>query len=113
MDCVFCKIINGELPAQKVYESAHFIAIEDINKVAPVHVLIIPKTHFESIMELPETEPEIILDLHKAIQSIAKTTGIAESGFRLISNKGRSAGQSVFHLHFHLIGGRELDVKLG
>ena len=113
MDCVFCKIIHGELPSKKIYESQYVIAFEDINKVAPVHVLIIPKTHYDSLMELPSTDTALIVELNHAIQEVARVTGIANTGFRVVTNKGKTAGQSVFHLHYHVIGGRDLDIKLG
>lgn len=113
MDCVFCKIARGELPAKKLYESELVIVIEDINKVAPVHALVIPKAHYASYIELPATETDLVVELHRAIQEVARVTGVADKGFRVLTNIGRSAGQSVFHLHFHVIGGRDLDVKLG
>ncbi len=112
MDCVFCRIINGELPSKKIYESEHVLAFEDIQKAAPIHVLIVPKRHMESIMELSENDVETLSELQKAIKQIAELTGVATNGFRLVSNKGTAAGQTVFHLHFHLLGGRDLELTL-
>ncbi len=113
MDCVFCKIVRGELPAKKLYESERIIAFEDINKVAPVHALVIPKAHYDSFIALPDTESELIVELHRAIQEVARLIGVADTGFRLVTNNGKTAGQSVFHLHFHVIGGRTLELKMG
>ncbi|MCI0182941.1 MAG: histidine triad nucleotide-binding protein [Acidibacillus sp.] len=112
MDCIFCRIINGELPSKKIYESEHVLAFEDIQKAAPIHVLIVPKLHVESILELPEDRPELLVELHKAIKEVATLTGVAQEGFRLVSNKGKAAGQTVFHLHFHILGGRDLELTL-
>ena len=113
MDCIFCKIVKGEIPSKKVYESELVVAFEDINKVAPVHILVIPKAHYDSLMELPVSETNLMVELFHAIQEVARITGVADTGFRVLTNKGRSAGQSVFHQHFHVIGGRDLDIKLG
>lgn len=112
MDCVFCRIIQGELPAKKIYESERVIAFEDIQKAAPVHVLIVPKQHIESILQLPDDDTQLLAELQKAIREVAALTGVAESGFRLVSNKGKAAGQTVFHLHFHILGGRDLELTL-
>ena len=113
MDCIFCRIVKGELPSKKVYESDLVVAIEDIHKVAPVHVLIVPKEHFSSIMALPPQETALLADIQQAIRSVADASGIAESGFRVVTNHGEPAGQTVFHLHFHVIGGRVLQTSLG
>lgn len=113
MDCIFCKIAHGELPATVVYENDDVIAFEDIHKVAPVHVLLVPKTHLRSIAELSPDDTRLLSSIQSAVRNIIKTTGIEDTGFRVITNTGETAGQSVFHLHFHVIGGRDLQVTLG
>lgn len=113
MDCLFCSMVKGEIPISIVYESDRVIAFEDIHKVAPTHVLIIPKTHMASITELSPTDTSTLSEIQRAILEVAKRTGVDQTGFRVTTNRGKSAGQTVFHLHFHLIGGRELDTTLG
>ncbi len=104
-DCLFCNIINGEIPSKKVYETDKVYAFYDINPEAPVHVLIVPKSHIASHNELSEDNIDVMKDIHLAVNEIAKQLGISESGFRLINNCGADAGQTVFHLHYHLVGG--------
>ena len=112
MSCVFCKIIAGEIPCDKVYETDDVLAFRDIHPVAPVHVLVVPKSHVESIQALtPDTLP-LVSDLHAAIREVALLEGIAESGYRVIANCGEGAGQTVPHLHYHVIGGKQLGEKL-
>ena len=111
-DCIFCKIINGEIPSQKVYEDDEILAFNDIKPVAPIHVLIIPKKHISNLMELKEEDMHIIGKIMKAAQKIAKDLGIAEDGFRLISNCGPDSGQEVMHIHFHLLAGKKLGPKI-
>lgn len=111
MDCIFCKIIKGEIPAKKVFEDEHVLAFHDINPIAPVHVLTIPKKHIGSVLEIAEEDKDLIGHLHLALQKVAKETGTAESGFRVISNTGEHGQQTVHHLHYHLIGGRQLEWK--
>jgi len=111
MDCIFCKIANGEIPAKKVYEDEHVLAFHDISPIAPVHVLTIPKKHIASALEVGNGDGELLARLHHAIREVAKSTGIAESGFRIISNVGPDGQQTVPHLHFHVIGGRQLEWK--
>ena len=113
MDCIFCKIATHEIPAMVVYEDDHVIAFEDIQKVAPIHTLVVPKMHLTSIIELPYDNTALLTSIQKAILHITKTTGVDQSGFRVITNYGTSAGQTVFHLHYHIIGGRDLQVSLG
>lgn len=108
MDCLFCKIINGEIPSNKVYEDEYVYAFHDIAPMAPIHVLIIPKTHVESAASLKEDELLLMQHLTVAAQKIAKNLGIYESGYRLVLNSGKDAGQTVFHLHMHLLGGGQL-----
>ncbi len=107
-DCLFCKIINGELPATRVYENRSFIAFEDIDKKAPTHILIVPKTHIESIDAMTDEDTELMGELFQAARDIAKQRGISESGYRVVINTGRDGGQTVGHLHMHLLGGRPL-----
>ncbi len=111
-DCIFCKIKNGEIPSKKVYETDKVYAFHDISPQAPVHVIIIPKEHIASHNELSSENVDVLQDIHLAANEIAKQMGIAESGYRLINNCGADAGQTVFHLHFHLVGGRSLGAKI-
>ncbi|MBE7029759.1 MAG: histidine triad nucleotide-binding protein [Ruminococcaceae bacterium] len=113
MDCLFCKIINGEIPSQKVYEDEFVYAFNDISPTAPVHVLIIPKKHISTINDIEETDIELIGKIFIAAKKIAKQLNIAEDGYRIISNCNKNAGQTVFHIHFHLIAGRELGWPAG
>lgn len=108
----FCKIINREIPSTIVYEDDKVLAFKDINPVAPVHVLIIPKVHIKNVMDLNEQNLDILKDIHLAAKKIAGEMGVADKGFRLITNCGEEAGQTVFHLHYHLIGGKELGPKI-
>jgi histidine triad (HIT) family protein len=106
-DCLFCKIIAGEIPSKKVYEDADTFAFEDISPKAPVHVLIVPKKHIRGLKEAGAEDAEIVGRCHVAAAAIARQRGI-EDGYRTVLNVGPGAGQSVFHLHVHLIGGRDL-----
>ena len=112
MDCLFCSIIKGEIPSTKVYEDEQVYAFKDINPMAPVHVLIIPKTHLSSINDVTEENSAVIAHIYAVAAKLAKDLGISESGYRVVSNCGADAGQTVFHLHFHLLGGKKLDVKM-
>ena len=111
-DCVFCKIINRQLPSKIVYEDEKVMAFYDINPVTPVHVIIIPKLHIANVNELTEDNSYVMADIHLAAQKIADKLGIAKEGYRLIYNCGEDAGQTVFHLHYHLLGGRRLGAKI-
>ena len=106
-DCIFCRIIRGEAPAKKVYEDERALVFEDINPQAPTHVLIIPKKHIVGLKEAQAEDAEIIGYLHLVAAQIARQRGI-EDGYRTVFNVGPRAGQSVFHLHLHLLGGRSL-----
>jgi histidine triad (HIT) family protein len=106
-DCLFCKIIRGEIPTKKVYEDDHVFAFEDVNPQAPTHVLIIPKKHIAGLKEAQDKDAEIIGYSQLAAAKIARQRGI-EKGYRTVYNVGPGAGQSVFHLHLHLLGGRTL-----
>ena len=111
-DCIFCKIVAGEIPASKVFESDEILAFHDIAPVAPVHVLLIPKKHIASLQDLGEEDLGLMGNLAAAAQHVAREKGVAESGYRLLTNSGKDAGQIVCHLHWHLIGGKPLG-KLG
>lgn len=106
--CVFCRIISGDIPARIVYQDEQVVAIEDIAPVAPVHILIIPRKHFENTLDLESEDNALIGHLFQTAAHIARDKGIAEQGFRIVNNNNAGAGQSVFHIHFHLIGGRPL-----
>lgn len=107
-DCLFCKIIKGEIPSDKVYEDDNLYAFKDINPKAPVHLLIIPKKHYATLNDLPDSEMGIIAEIHCAIKKLAAEFGVAESGYRVLANVNKEGGQVVYHLHYHLIGGRQL-----
>lgn len=104
-ECLFCRLVAGEIPAQIVYEDAHAIAFRDINPQAPVHVLVIPRVHVPSLAELTGEACGTLMD---AINRVARQEGIAESGYRVVTNSGPDAQQTVFHLHWHVLGGRAL-----
>ena len=112
MDCIFCKIANHEINSNVVYENEYVIAFEDLNPVAKVHTLVIPKKHIESLIALEEEDLIYVSEIHKAIQEVARIKGINESGFRVITNIGEDGGQTVKHLHYHVIGGEKLGEKL-
>jgi histidine triad (HIT) family protein len=106
-DCLFCRILRNEIPAKTIYEDEHTFAFEDINPQAPTHVLIIPKRHIRGLKEATLEDVELIGRCHLAAAEIARQRGI-EEGYRTVLNVGPQAGQSVFHLHVHLLGGRNL-----
>lgn len=108
MDCIFCKIINKEIPSDIVYEDEDVLAFNDINPEAPVHVLVIPKKHITSFNGLTEADGALLTKIMLVIQKIAKEKNIADSGYRIVNNCGEQGGQTVGHLHFHLMGGREM-----
>lgn len=107
-DCIFCKIAAGHIPASLIYKNDHVAAFQDINPVAPVHVLIIPLEHIASLSELTEADSEIAAQLLLAARAVAEKTGVLESGYRLVFNNGEDALQSVGHIHAHLIGGKTM-----
>jgi histidine triad (HIT) family protein len=111
MGCIFCKIVNKEVPSSKVYEDDLVLAFDDIQPQAPVHVVIVPKKHIASINELDEKE--IWFSMLKAAQEAAKIKGIDQSGYRLVINCGKDGTQIVWHLHLHVMGGRLLDGAMG
>ncbi|HSQ33807.1 MAG TPA: histidine triad nucleotide-binding protein [Peptostreptococcaceae bacterium] len=108
-NCIFCKIINGESPSTKVYEDDKVIAFNDINPVAPVHILVIPKKHYESILDIQDEEMDIISHVHKIIKSLAQQKGFDKTGFRIINNCGEDGCQEVKHIHFHILAGKKLN----
>ena len=108
-DCLFCKIIKGEIPADKIYDDDDVFAFRDINPVAPLHVLIIPKKHIAMINDLESQDSETVGKLFLAAKTIANQEGYAEEGYRTVMNCGESAGQTVFHIHLHLLAGRQLS----
>ncbi len=107
-ECLFCKMITGEIPTDKVYENEHVFAFRDINPQAPVHILIIPKNHISTINDLEETDRSLVGELYLAAKTIAAEQKIAEPGYRCVMNCNAQAGQSVFHIHLHLLGGRTM-----
>lgn len=109
MDCLFCKIIEGKIPSDVVFENEYVLAFKDIAPKAPVHVLIIPKKHIQDINEINEDNIEFIKNLMLSIKEIAKILGVYDTGYRLISNTGKDACQEVLHLHFHLLGGKNMQ----
>ena len=110
--CIFCKIINRQIASNVVYEDGNILAFKDINPVAPVHVLIVPKQHITSVKEINNENAAVLIDIHLAANKIAEKMGIYDKGYRLINNCGPDAGQTVLHLHYHLIGGKPLGPKL-
>jgi len=107
-DCIFCKIINKELPSQILYEDDNSIVIKDVAPKAPLHLLIIPKKHIPSVNHLELKDKILIGELFFVAQKIAREQGVAETGYRLIFNIGKDAGQTIDHLHLHLMGGKKL-----
>lgn len=112
MDCLFCKIINGEIPSNKVYEDDTVFAFRDIAPQAPTHILIIPKEHIKSAAEIDESNSAVVAHIFEVAAKIAKQEGL-DDGFRIVNNCGDIAGQTVKHLHFHLMGGREFGWSAG
>ena len=110
-DCVFCKIIKGDIPSKKVYEDDEILAFYDINPIAKVHVLVIPKKHITSLLELKKEDKDLLFHIFNKINEIAEMIGVAKTGFRVISNVGEDSGQAVKHLHFHILGGEKLPTR--
>lgn len=106
-NCIFCKIIRGEIPAKKLYEDEFMLAIEDISPKAPLHLLLIPKRHFSNCLDMAEGDASRVGHVFRMAGDLARQGGFADSGFRMVQNNGAGAGQSVFHIHFHLLAGRE------
>ncbi len=112
MDCIFCKIVKGDIPSSKVYENEHVYAFRDINPQAPVHILVVPKEHISSVDEITAENSTLIAKIFEAIPEIAKSQNLS-GGYRVISNCGADACQSVKHLHFHILGGAQLGEQMG
>jgi len=108
-DCLFCKISEGSVPSDKVYESDTLFAINDINPQAPTHILIIPRIHQDTLLDVEEKDHVLMVSVISVANQLAKEKGLDKSGFRLVVNCGADAGQSVFHIHFHLLGGRTMN----
>lgn len=104
-DCLFCKIISGEIPSKKVFENDKVYAFYDIAPQAPVHVVVVPKEHIESANAITKENSVSVADVFEAVPQIAQRLGIDESGYRVVNNCGSDAGQTVFHIHFHILGG--------
>ncbi|MDY4975779.1 MAG: histidine triad nucleotide-binding protein [Clostridia bacterium] len=107
-DCLFCKILKSEIPSKKVYEDQWVYCFEDINPEAPVHVLLIPKQHISSANELTEDNSWVVSKIFEAAAKVARQLGVAENGYRIVNNCGVDGGQTVQHLHFHMLAGRNL-----
>ena len=113
MDCLFCKMVAGEIQPDTVYEDDEVLAFRDINPQAPTHVLIIPKRHISTINDLQPEDAELVGKLYLVAAKIAKTEGFAEDGYRVVMNCNEAGGQSVFHIHLHLLGGRNFTWPAG
>lgn len=111
-DCIFCKIINKEIPSKIVYEDEKVIAFNDVNPAAPIHILVVPKKHIETLLDVSDEDSAIISHTYKVINKIAKQEDFAQNGFRVITNCGRDSGQEVMHIHFHVLGGKKLGDKI-
>ena len=109
-NCIFCKIIKGEIPSDKVYEDENILAFKDINPAAPIHVLVIPKKHVENILSIEDEN--MLKELYDGVKKVVQILNIKESGFRIITNCGKDAGQEVMHLHFHVLAGEKLGEKI-
>lgn len=107
-DCLFCRIIAGQIPARRLHEDDDCIAFADINPQAPHHVLIIPRKHVASVSGLTAEDDRVVGAIHRVAAQLAEQLGVSRSGYRVVTNTGPGAGQTVFHLHFHLLGGRAL-----
>lgn len=110
-NCIFCKIARKEI-GNLIYENDYVAAFDDLNPQAPIHTLLVPKKHIENIEDLKDEDINYVAEIHKAIQEVAKIKGVNESGYRIISNCGKDAGQTVMHLHYHLLAGKELGEKI-
>jgi histidine triad (HIT) family protein len=112
-DCVFCKIIKGTIPSDKVYEDDKTLAFDDIHPVAPVHVILVPKVHIPTLMDVKGDYHEYLNAIMEAAPIVAGIKGVDQKGFRVVINCRKEGGQLVFHLHMHLLGGRQLDDEMG
>ena len=112
-DCLFCKIVEGSIPSDRVFENDTFIAFRDINPQATVHILVVPKRHIEKLSDCHASEAETLSGLLLAANEVAEKLGIRDSGYRVVVNSGEEGGQVVFHLHLHLLGGQKLNDRMG
>ncbi len=108
MDCIFCKIISGDIPSKKIYEDEFVYAFEDIERASPIHALIIPKKHFETMLDIKEKDANLIGSVFMAANKIARKLNFDKKGFRIVTNCKEDGGQTVFHVHFHLLAGRKM-----
>ncbi len=108
-DCIFCKIVNGDIPSEIVYEDDAVIVFKDINPQAPVHVLVIPRKHIPTIYDLKGEDYNLVGHIFQVVNKLVDKFGLEKDGFRVVTNCRERAGQSVFHIHFHLLGGRDLE----
>jgi len=108
MNCLFCRVIERKVPSKIVYEDEHVLAFEDINPQSPVHTLVIPKKHIATPLDIADEDNELIGRMYQAANKIARDRNVSEKGFRLVMNCGREAGQSVFHIHLHVLAGRPM-----
>ena len=111
-DCIFCKIIKGEIPLNKVYEDDEILAFYDINPATPIHILVIPKKHIDCIAHMQKEDEQLIGKIYGVINKIAEEKGFKEKGFRVIVNSGKDSGQEVMHLHFHILAGTKMGEKI-
>ena len=107
-DCLFCRIVAGKIPATIVHETDKTLAFRDINPRAPVHVLVIPKEHIDSLLAIEPSHTDTIAEIHQAVQAVARQEKVDEKGFRMVVNNGKDSGQAVGHLHYHVLAGRKL-----
>ncbi len=113
MDCIFCKIAAGEIPSDFVHKDDEILAFRDVNPIAPIHILIVPKRHIGSLLDLTDGDSPMMARMVKIANELARKEGIAEKGYRLVINTGKEGTQLVQHLHLHLIGGRQLSGRIG
>ena len=111
-DCLFCKIVKGEVPSNKVYEDEEIVAFYDIDPAAPIHILVIPKKHIASLAHLEKEDEKLVGRIYGVINQIAEEKGFKEEGYRVIVNCGENGGQEIMHLHFHILAGKRLGEKI-
>ncbi len=111
-NCVFCKIINKEISSDIVYEDDEIIAFKDINPATPIHILVVPKKHIETLLDVKKEDSELIAHIYQVINKVARDNNFADDGFRVITNCGRDSGQEVMHIHFHILAGTKMGDKI-